>query len=237
MTETKDQTGKTTGGGARKPLTLQRTVESGQVRQNFSHGRSKAVVVEKKKTRKLAGSEPVPERPTPIVEQRVLPPREMAPPAAETARQPAASRTLSVGEQDARARALAAAREREVGDRAKAVEADRERAVLAAEIAAQTKAPVVNEHPIAASQPVEVKLPAAKTPEAKTPEVRITEAKTTGAKPSAGSAPVSTSPSVRPAGPAAPVGPRPLPVASSPRAPMSAPAGAQRRMTVCACPA
>jgi hypothetical protein len=44
-----------TAAGARKPLSLQRTVESGHVRQNFSHGRSKSVVVEKRRTRKLAG--------------------------------------------------------------------------------------------------------------------------------------------------------------------------------------
>ena len=55
MTETKDTTDKTLRGGGRKPLSLQRTVESGHVRQNFSHGRSKSVVVEKKKTRKLGG--------------------------------------------------------------------------------------------------------------------------------------------------------------------------------------
>ena len=55
MTETKDTTDKTLRGGARKPLSLQRTVESGHVRQNFSHGRSKSVVVEKRKTRKLGG--------------------------------------------------------------------------------------------------------------------------------------------------------------------------------------
>ncbi len=55
MTESNDQTDKTLRTGARKPLSLQRTVESGHVRQNFSHGRSKSVVVEKKKTRKLGG--------------------------------------------------------------------------------------------------------------------------------------------------------------------------------------
>ena len=54
MTETKDTTEKTLRGGGRKPLSLQRTVESGHVRQNFSHGRSKSVVVEKRRTRKLA---------------------------------------------------------------------------------------------------------------------------------------------------------------------------------------
>src|SRR5436190_14040025 len=55
MTETKDTTDKTLRGGARKPLSLQRTVESGHVRQNFSHGRSKSVVVEKRKSRKIGG--------------------------------------------------------------------------------------------------------------------------------------------------------------------------------------
>ena len=58
MTDSNDQTDKTIRVGARKPLSLQRTVEFGHVRQNFSHGRSKSVVVEKKKTRKLGpGSE------------------------------------------------------------------------------------------------------------------------------------------------------------------------------------
>ncbi|MFI7716689.1 translation initiation factor IF-2 associated domain-containing protein, partial [Acinetobacter baumannii] len=55
MTDQNDQTDKTLRAGARKPLTLQKTVESGHVRQNFSHGRNKMVVVEKKKTRKLGG--------------------------------------------------------------------------------------------------------------------------------------------------------------------------------------
>ncbi|HML44781.1 MAG TPA: translation initiation factor IF-2 associated domain-containing protein, partial [Hyphomicrobium zavarzinii] len=60
MSETKDTADKTLAGGGRKPLSLQRTVESGHVRQSFSHGRSKSVVVEKRKTRKLAapGAQP-----------------------------------------------------------------------------------------------------------------------------------------------------------------------------------
>ncbi|MDX2287469.1 MAG: translation initiation factor IF-2 [Hyphomicrobiaceae bacterium] len=59
MTETKDSADKTKPAGERNKLTLQRTVESGHVRQNFSHGRSKAVVVEKKKSRKIAAPGPV----------------------------------------------------------------------------------------------------------------------------------------------------------------------------------
>ena len=56
MTETKETTDKTLRGTVpRKPLSLKRTVESGHVRQNFSHGRSKSVVVEKKKKRTISG--------------------------------------------------------------------------------------------------------------------------------------------------------------------------------------
>ncbi|MEQ1647636.1 MAG: translation initiation factor IF-2 [Hyphomicrobiaceae bacterium] len=58
--ETSDKAKPSAGGksagadGARKTLTLTRTVEQGTVRQSFSQGRSKAVQVEVKKTRKLA---------------------------------------------------------------------------------------------------------------------------------------------------------------------------------------
>jgi translation initiation factor IF-2 len=53
MSETKETTDKTLS-VARKPLSLKRTVESGHVRQSFSHGRSKSVVVEKKKKRTIS---------------------------------------------------------------------------------------------------------------------------------------------------------------------------------------
>jgi translation initiation factor IF-2 len=53
MSEIKETTDKTLRGDARKPLSLKRTVESGHVRQSFSHGRSKSVVVEKKKKRTI----------------------------------------------------------------------------------------------------------------------------------------------------------------------------------------
>src|SRR5215510_7049925 len=54
MSETKETTDKTLRGGGSKPLSLKRTVESGHVRQSFSHGRSKSVVVEKKKKRTIS---------------------------------------------------------------------------------------------------------------------------------------------------------------------------------------
>ena len=55
MSETKETTDKTLSVAPRKPLSLKRTVESGHVRQSFSHGRSKSVVVEKKKKRTISG--------------------------------------------------------------------------------------------------------------------------------------------------------------------------------------
>jgi translation initiation factor IF-2 len=61
-----------------KTLSLKRTVESGQVRQSFSHGRSKSVVVERrrKRTVKPGSTEeqavveaaPAPEAPAPVQE-------------------------------------------------------------------------------------------------------------------------------------------------------------------------
>ncbi len=101
----------TAGAGTRKPLSLQRTVESGHVRQNFSHGRSKPVIVEKRKSRKLGGAEtpaPAPAAPAPV---SVKPPS--APQTSEAPRAPDradAGRSLRPEERDARARALAEAR-------------------------------------------------------------------------------------------------------------------------------
>src|SRR4249919_1009572 len=60
--------------GTRPPLGLKRTVETGKVKQSFSHGRSNTVVVEVKKRRMLAkpGETPAaaeaPKTPVPAVE-------------------------------------------------------------------------------------------------------------------------------------------------------------------------
>ncbi len=151
MTETKDTTEKTLPGGVRKPLSLQRTVESGHVRQNFSHGRSKSVVVEKRRTRKLAAPGAAAEAEAPVVE---APPEAPAlkkkpvkaeVPAAEKAPAAPAGRTLSEEERDARARALAAARVREdaerVAERAKMESAERAAAAAPAEALKADRAP------------------------------------------------------------------------------------------------
>ncbi|KAB7742605.1 translation initiation factor IF-2 [Parvibaculum sedimenti] len=68
--DSSDRKLKASGG---KTLSLNRTVESGHVRQNFSHGRSKSVVVEKKKKRTISpggaaapAAQPAPEPAAPV---------------------------------------------------------------------------------------------------------------------------------------------------------------------------
>jgi translation initiation factor IF-2 len=116
MTETKDTADKTLRGAGRKPLSLQRTVESGHVRQSFSHGRSKSVVVEKRKTRKLAApgapaeeAAPAPAKPS-KVEAKVA---EKAPPRPEVKAEAGKGDLLRPEERDARARALSEARKQQ----------------------------------------------------------------------------------------------------------------------------
>ncbi|MEO7411486.1 MAG: translation initiation factor IF-2 associated domain-containing protein, partial [Sphingomicrobium sp.] len=74
--------------GTRPPLGLKRTVETGKVKQSFSHGRSNTVVVEVKKRRILAkpGEAPI-AAPEPKVEAAAPPP---APKPAAPAPRPAA---------------------------------------------------------------------------------------------------------------------------------------------------
>src|SRR5262249_35552575 len=104
MTETKETTEKTLRGTVpRKPLSLKRTVDAGHVKQSFSHGRSKSVVVEKKKKRTITGPGAEGEEtaaPEATEAERLL---------GEVIQRPGA---LSSDELDARRRALEAARER-----------------------------------------------------------------------------------------------------------------------------
>ena len=178
MTETKDSTDKTLhGGGARKPLSLQRTVESGSVRQNFSHGRSKTVVVEKRKTRKLTTpgqhegettAAPAPAAPVATHPQPRTPPSR--PQAAPGPSRSDPSRggvvPISDAERQARANALAAARAREVEERAEAErqaqQAAERKKLEDAQKAAEAPAPT----PVEAAKPAEVPAAPAITPAA-----------------------------------------------------------------------
>jgi translation initiation factor IF-2 len=67
--------------GTRPPLGLKRTVETGKVKQSFSHGRSNTVVVEVKKRRILGrpGEAPPAEAPKPVAEAPAPAPKPAAP--------------------------------------------------------------------------------------------------------------------------------------------------------------
>ncbi len=140
MTETKNTGEKTLSVNPTKTLTLKRGVEQGVVRQSFSHGRSKAVVVEKVKRRALAPGEAKTAEPIGVAERAPArqPKASAASPAAvqSPALSPAAApkssgvvlRTLTDEERNARAHALADARVREAEERRIAEEEARRRA-------------------------------------------------------------------------------------------------------------
>jgi translation initiation factor IF-2 len=124
--------------GTRPPLGLKRTVETGKVKQSFSHGRSNTVVVEVKKRRILGrpGEAPPAEAPKPVAEAPapVVPPK----PAPSPPRKPSAqdeitnrkelqTRFLREAE-DARLTSLEEARRREERSRVEQSEDERRRA-------------------------------------------------------------------------------------------------------------
>jgi translation initiation factor IF-2 len=133
MTETTKNSGEKLSVSSTKTLTLKRGggVEQGVVRQSFSHGRSKAVVVEKVKRRVAGPGEVKPEPVTPA-DRGAVPKRGVATaksPAVAAAAAPATVstpalkpsgvvlRTLTEEERSARAHALADARLREAEER------------------------------------------------------------------------------------------------------------------------
>ncbi len=137
MNETTKNTGEKLSVSPSKTLTLKRGgVEQGVVRQSFSHGRSKAVVVEKVKRRAAGPGEAKQEAAAPvIVQKRPAAPAARAPaktpaPAAPAAPAPTLAakpsgvvlRTLTEEERSARAHALADARLREAEERRMAEE-------------------------------------------------------------------------------------------------------------------
>ncbi|MDZ7629309.1 MAG: translation initiation factor IF-2 associated domain-containing protein [Parvularculaceae bacterium] len=109
--ETKtDADGKT---GARRPLSLRRT-ETAAVKQSFSHGRSKTVVVETKKRRVLGAKKDEDEAaPAPVETKAVAAAPERKSVAPPKPQQVNVLRTLSEEEKQARAAALTKARQDE----------------------------------------------------------------------------------------------------------------------------
>ncbi len=113
MSETKETDHKTAGGRKTMSLNVKRTVEQGHIRQNFSHGRSKSVLVETKRKRPATPGA-MPEEPQQKPAPQKPEHRAFQKPAPEADKRPQkVLRQLSAGEVDARARALLEARKRE----------------------------------------------------------------------------------------------------------------------------
>ncbi len=212
--------------GMRAPLGVKRTVETGQVKQSFSHGRSNTVIVETKRARVLRR----PGEPDgPVADAPVAAPAPVAPPApAPQARapQPApapvrqqAPSNLSPQERQAkllreaeeqRMNTLEEGRRRQEAERAKAAEDERNRIAERARAEAEAKA-------APAPKPVEAPAPA--------PAPVVEAAPVVAPTPAAASveAPVAAAPAPTAAPAPAPT-PAPAPVAAPAPAPKPAPA-------------
>src|ERR1700676_2861261 len=116
-----------------KTLTLKPRVETGTVRQSFSHGRTKQVVVEKRGKRRIPGEAPATEMPAsePAAAKAAPAKAPLTRPATPAAPPRSASgvvlRTLTQDERTARASALADAKMRDVEERRIAEEEARRR--------------------------------------------------------------------------------------------------------------
>ncbi len=107
-----------------KTLTLKPRVETGTVKQSFSHGRTKQVVVEKRGKRRIGGDAPVTDAshaPEPVVAKAAPAKAPLAraatPAAAPRSNSGVVLRTLTEDERTARASALADAKVRDVEER------------------------------------------------------------------------------------------------------------------------
>jgi translation initiation factor IF-2 len=135
MTETKNPGEKTLTVTPTKTLTLKRSVEQGVVRQSFSHGRTKAVVVEKVRRRSVGPGDGKTAEAAPSSGPAVAAPRRgvaggAAPASGTSGGKPAGVvlRQLTEEERTARAHALAESKVNEAEERRLAEEAARRRA-------------------------------------------------------------------------------------------------------------
>ncbi|MDD1451452.1 translation initiation factor IF-2 [Sphingomonas sp. H160509] len=216
--------------GMRAPLGVKRTVETGQVKQSFSHGRSNTVIVETKRARVLrrpgepdvqvADAAPV-AAPAPAAAPAAPAPQARAPqPAPAPVRQQQSN--LSPQERQAkllreaeeqRMNTLEEGRRRQEAERAKAIEDERNRVADRARAEAEAKAP----------KPVEAPAPApARGVEAAPAPVA---APTPAPAPTPVEAPVAATPAPAPVAAAPAPAPKPAPVVAAPApAPKPAPA-------------
>lgn len=160
----------------RKPLGLKRSVEAGEVKQTFSHGRTNKVVVEVKR-RKLVGkpgeapaaaTAPAPApAPTPAPAAAPPPPPRPQQPVSALSRRELQEKLLREAE-EARLASLEEARRRETEERQRAAEEARRKAEEARKAAAEpapapaeTPAPAAEAQQAPAAEPVEAKTEAA----------------------------------------------------------------------------
>jgi translation initiation factor IF-2 len=218
MNDTKNPGDTTLSVAPAKKLTLKRPVEAGIVRQSFSHGRSKAVVVEKVKRRAIAPGETHPPRetvvaPPPPAPAAAAPPRPRQQPAQPHTQAPqhrASSgvilRSLTEEEREARSRALSDAREREVEDR--------KRAEIEAKVREEREAREFEERTAAEARKREEESRRAQEAEAKRRSETEAKRRLAGGEP----APVPSGPAVRRPPAAAPI----VPAGLSPATPRPA---------------
>ncbi|GAA0866290.1 hypothetical protein GCM10009115_28410 [Sphingopyxis soli] len=159
----------------RKPLGLKRTVEAGQVQQQFSHGRRNTVVVEVKRRRVLGRpgeAAPVPE----VEEVKAAPAPAPAPATAPVAAKPAAPKPAADSlmsrqerqaqllreAEEARMQALEESRRREEAERARAAEEEKARAEAREEKAKTAEAVPTPTSAAASEAPTAAETPAAR---------------------------------------------------------------------------
>src|SRR6185369_13599777 len=170
----------------RKPLGLKRSVETGEVKQTFSHGRTNKVVVEvkqRKLIRKPGDPAPAPEAapaapPPPPVAAPVQPAPPPPPPSASReTRQEMQTRLLREAEEQ-RLRLAEDNRRREEEARARALEDERKRAEDSRKVeAAPAPTPAPEPEPVAS--PVVEAQAAASAPAPATPAAEVAEAPAT----------------------------------------------------------
>ncbi|MFZ4067178.1 MAG: translation initiation factor IF-2 [Phenylobacterium sp.] len=208
MSDEKDN-GRPTAPGGRQPLTLKPrlgagSVSAGTVKQSFSHGRSKTVVVETKRARTLGSPPGNLAGPSPA-ERRTSPPAAPAPrPAASYA---PVDGNLSAEELKARQRAIELAREHQARQ---AVEAQAQ-ADTAARAEAASKAAEAVTLPPPAAEAAPAPAPAAQEPSAQAvvpqaPVAQVSEPQVSTPQAPTPQAPASAPPPPRPAAEAARAG-------------------------------
>ncbi|MBW6522199.1 translation initiation factor IF-2 [Sphingomonas sp. RHCKR47] len=228
--------------GMRQPLGLKRTVETGKVKQSFSHGRSNTVVVEVKRRRVLGPQGAAPEQtaapeptPAPAPAAAPRPAAPQRPAVSNETPQERQARLLREAEEQ-RMHALEETRRRQEAERQQAAEAERARAEekRRAEAEAQAAPPAPAPAPTPAPKPQAAPTPA---PEAAPAPTVATPMGARGFRPVIRETPPAPEPTPAPAATPAPApveaaapapAPTPAPTPAPAPAPTPAPAPAPR---------